>query len=247
VAASLKEIQDRKKKAVVEFLTYLKDEEIFTLDDYMHLDDEVASFIPPERLDLFTNVMYRHSLPMQCHSVHWLDKQRDKRYTHPIRSKVLLYKIWANRAEGFATAFEELMIQLGFFDKHPRARELVYIILAYRAIRAIAELKLHSGDLTMDEAVEYAIDKTPRGYLRPDSDLIKREYASYLSVPGYGSSYIIGKIQLDRLITDRAEQLGERFKVKDFFDDYFARGLIPASLIRWEMTGLNDEMQKLWK
>ena len=25
-------------------------------------------------------------------------------------------------------------------------------------------------------------------------------------------------------------------------DDYFSRGIIPASLIRWEMTGLDDEM-----
>jgi len=245
VAASLSEIQDRKKKAVTEFLNYLKNEEIFTVDDYMHLEDEVKSFIPLEQLDLFTHVLYRHSLPMQCHSVHWLDKQRDKRYTHPIRGDVLLYKIWANRAEGFATAFEELMVQLGFFENHPRARELVYIILAYRAIRAIAELKLHSGDFTLEEAVTYAVEKTPRGYLKPNSDLIKREYASYLSVPGYGASYVIGKLQLDKLVADRADQLGDQFRIKDFFDDYFVRGLIPVSLIRWEMTALDDEMRKL--
>jgi hypothetical protein len=28
-------------------------------------------------------------------------------------------------------------------------------------------------------------------------------------------------------------------------DDYFARGIIPASLIRWEMTGWDDEMKIL--
>ena len=43
----------------------------------------------------------------------------------------------------------------------------------------------------------------------------------------------------------RAAQLGEQFRLKDFFDDYFSRGVIPASLLRWEMTGLDDEMKEL--
>ncbi len=28
-------------------------------------------------------------------------------------------------------------------------------------------------------------------------------------------------------------------------DDFYAAGVIPVSLIRWEMTGYDDEMQKL--
>lgn len=52
--------------------------------------------------------------------------------------------------------------------------------------------------------------------------------------------------QLDRLIKDRAVQLGEDFRLKEFFDEYFSLGMIPASLIRWEMTGLDDQMKKLW-
>jgi hypothetical protein len=28
-------------------------------------------------------------------------------------------------------------------------------------------------------------------------------------------------------------------------DDFFATGMIPMSLIRWEMTGLEDEVKKL--
>jgi hypothetical protein len=47
------------------------------------------------------------------------------------------------------------------------------------------------------------------------------------------------------LIADRAMQLGDRFKIKDFFDDYLASGVIPISLIRWEMTGKDDQIRKL--
>ena len=246
-AGSLEEIQDRRKKSVAEFMSFLQNEGIFTVPDYMQLSDEVRVFIPPEQLDFFTHVMYRDPLVLGCHGVHWLEKQREKRNTHSIRSEALLYKIWDSRAEGLATAFEELMMQAGIFEEHPRAKELVYIMLAFRAIRAIGGLKLHSGEFTLEEAITYAVEKTPRGYIQPNSNMILQDYALYLSEPGYGSSYVIGKLQLDRLIADRATQLGERFQLKDFFDDYFARGVIPASLIRWEMTALDDEIQKLRK
>ena len=246
-AGSLEEIQDRRKKSVAEFMSFLQNEGIFTVPDYMQLSDEVRVFIPPEQLDFFTHVMYRDPLVLGCHGVHWLEKQREKRNTHSIRSGALLYKIWDSRAEGLATAFEELMMQAGIFEEHPRAKELVYIMLAFRAIRAIGGLKLHSGEFTLEEAITYAVEKTPRGYIQPNSNMILQDYALYLSEPGYGSSYVIGKLQLDRLIADRATQLGERFQLKDFFDDYFARGVIPASLIRWEMTALDDEIQKLRK
>ncbi|MFC1950909.1 DUF885 family protein [Chloroflexota bacterium] len=247
LAESLKEVQDRKKKSVAEFMSFLRNEEIFTVPDYMQLNDEVRAFIPPERLDFFTHTHYRDPLPLQCHGIHWLEKQRETLNTHPIRGEALLYCIWDTRAEGLATAFEELMMQAGIFEEHPRARELVYIMLAFRAIRAIGGLKLHSGDFTLEEAIKYAVEKTPRGYIQPNSNMIRGDYAIYLSQPGYGTSYVIGKLQLDKLIADRAAQLGERFRLKDFFDDYFTRGTIPASLIRWEMAGLDDEMQKLRK
>jgi hypothetical protein len=29
-------------------------------------------------------------------------------------------------------------------------------------------------------------------------------------------------------------------------DEFLAAGMIPLSLIRWEMTGLDDEIKKLW-
>jgi len=246
-AGSLKEIQERRKKSVAKFMSFLRNKEIFTVPDYMQLDDEVRAFIPLERLDFFTHIMYRDPLVLGCHSVHWLEKQRETRNMHPIRGEPLLYKIWDSRAEGLATAFEELMMQAGIFEGHPRARELVYIMLAFRAIRAIGGLKLHSGEFTLEEAIKYAVEKTPRGYIQPNSNMILQDYALYLSEPGYGSSYVVGKLQLDRLIADRATQLGERFRLKDFFDDYFDRGVIPASLIRWEMTGIDDVMQKLRK
>jgi len=59
-------------------------------------------------------------------------------------------------------------------------------------------------------------------------------------------SYTMGKIQLEKLLSDSARQLGDKFNVRQFMDDFRAVGMIPFALSRWEMTGLDDEIKKLW-
>ena len=95
---------------------------------------------------------------------------------------------------------------------------------------------LHGNEFTMEEAVEFAGRWTPRGWL-PDGALVRGEQHLYLRQPGYGTSYVAGKIQIEELLAERALQLGDDFTVKAFFDDFYAAGVIPTTLVRWEMTG----------
>jgi len=81
--------------------------------------------------------------------------------------------------------------------------------------------------------------------VKSDSDTIWTDLMIYLHGPGYGTSYVTGKIQIEGLMADYAQMKGSGFTLKGFLDEMFAKGLIPASLIRWEMTGLDDEMKKL--
>ncbi len=251
LADSINELQNRLKAAMENFVDFLKKKNIFTVPDYMHLGPEIGIYTPPENPEkrcFFTIVDYHHCLPLRTHMVHWLEKQREKRNEHPkhpIRSVPLLYNIWDSRAEGLATGFEEVMLQTGLLDTIPRARELTYILLAFRAARALGDLMVHSGDWTVQEAVDFAAKATPRGWLKPNDRIIWGDMGLYLRQPGYGSSYVYGKIQLERLIADRARQLGDEFCLHKFFDNYFSRGIIPASLIRWEITGLGDEIKKI--
>jgi hypothetical protein len=244
-AQSVEELRIRLKAAVDKFMSFLREKEIFSVPDYMKLNTEVGSFTPPERQSFFTRVEYHHYLALRPHMIHWLEKQREKFNNHPIRGVPLLNNIWDSRAEGLATGFEETMLQAGLLDEAPRAKELTWILLAFRAARALGDLMVHSGDWTVEEAVDFAVKNTPRGWVKPDGRTIWGDIGLYLRQPGYGTSYVYGKIQLERLIADRATQLGDKFQLGDFFDDYFSRGVIPASLIRWEMTGLDDVIKKL--
>lgn len=127
----------------------------------------------------------------------------------------------------------------GLYDEAPRSRELVWIMLAQRAARALSGLYLHGDEFTMEEAVEHAMKWTPRGWL-PDGNLVRFEQHLYLRQPGYGTSYLSGKIQIEELLAEEALQRGDDFTVKAFFDDFFNAGVIPIVLTRWEMTGNRD-------
>jgi hypothetical protein len=51
---------------------------------------------------------------------------------------------------------------------------------------------------------------------------------------------MIGVAQIEEVIAQRSRQLGDDFMLKTFMDDFLASGLIPISLIRWELTGVED-------
>jgi len=95
------------------------------------------------------------------------------------------------------------------------------------------------------EGFRFNIDKTPYGWLPEDSGTMWHDIELYMRQPTYGVGYLIGSVQLQKLIADRGEQLGEEFNLRAFMDEFLAAGMIPVSLIRWEMTGLDDELKKL--
>lgn len=238
----------RYRAAVSEFVEFLQREEVFTVPAYVKpaLEAREGSFAGPDRpLEFFNQVNYRDLRVMRPHGTHWFDLARMKYEPHPspIRSVPLLYNVWASRAEGLATAMEEMMLAAGFLQDDPRSGELIYVLLAQRAARAMAELKMHSRELTLEEAVRFTVTWTPRGWLSPDGNTAWVEQHLYLEQPGYGTSYVVGKTYLDRLNAERANQLGDQYTLRGFMDELHGAGMIPLSLIRWEMTGRDDEIR----
>ena len=223
-------------------IAFLEEEGIFTMRDYMEpaLRERVGRFSPTDGLrGFFSEISYRDPLTMRNHDVHWIDLARREFEPHesPIRRASPLYNIYDNRSEGMATGFEEWMMHAGLFDDLPRTRELIWILLIQRAARGLGGLRQHSGEYTLQEAAEFASYWVPRGFLPADGATIQGEEHFYLTQPGYGTSYIIGKIEIEKLLAERAIQLGDDFSVKRFFDEFLAAGVIPVSLVRWEMTG----------
>jgi hypothetical protein len=53
-------------------------------------------------------------------------------------------------------------------------------------------------------------------------------------------------MQIYQLLADRRMQLGDKFDLKEFHDAPLATGSIPIALLRWEMTGIDDQMATIW-
>ena len=57
---------------------------------------------------------------------------------------------------------------------------------------------------------------------------------------------VITSMQMERLLADRKRQLGDSFNLQAFHDRLMAAGRLPLSLVRWDMTGLDDEVRQFW-
>jgi hypothetical protein len=248
-ASTPAEYDELARRSAEHFLRFLEEEEILTYKDYMAtaLYEHLGSFVPEETRNFFWIAAHYDPTPLYTHFYHWFELARMDREPHPspVRQGSLLYNIFDSRNEGTATGVEEMFMHAGLYDHNPRAREIVWIMLAQRAARGLGSLYAHANMMTMEEAGGIHVDWTPRGWMKTEKELLKFEQHLYLRQPGYGTSYITGKYLLERTLADYSRQLelsGEPFRLKDFFDRLNAVDSIPIALGRWEMTGLDDEL-----
>ena len=252
-ASSPEEYNDLADRAANRFMTFLEEQEILTVTDYMEpaLREHLGSFVPEEIRNFFWIGAHYDPLPLYTHFYHWFELARMDTEPHPspIRGP-LLYNIFDSRNEGTATGVEEMFMHAGLYDDSPRSREIVWIMVAQRAARGLGSLYAHANEMTMEDAGSIHMDWTPRGWMKTEKELLIFEQHLYLRQPGYGTSYITGKYLLERTLADYArqkEEHGEDFTLKAFFDHLNAIDSIPIALARWEMTGLDDEVRRLMR
>ena len=242
-------------KAEDHLTKFVRKKEIFTVPDYLTPSGPHRPWVHPSDRDgncpEFFEQAERHDPMAQVghnHTGHHLDRLRHQREDRPIRNSYPLYG--GLRPEALSTFMEEGLMIAGLHDEwdlNPRSREVIYISLAWRAIRGIADLKLHSNEFTLEQALKHCAEWCPRGWeCETDMDTWY-DLERSMQLPGHATVYINGKNQLERLIADRAMQLGDTFNLRQVMDSFFASGLIPISLTRWEMTGLDDEIKELNK
>ncbi len=242
-AAAFKKLQT---DGTIEYMKFLEEDSFMTMKPYMMpaMMAMVREFVPSDGglRGFFDEVDYRDPMPMRAHFFHWIEKAREiqEPVESPIRRVPLLYNIFDTRAEGMATAMEELVMNEGLLKNRPRATELIYIMLAQRCARGLGGLYQHANEMTFDESTRYASKWVPRGWLPADGGTIQHEEQFYLQQPGYGSSYVIGKIDIDKLIAEYARQREGRFILKEFMDEFNQVGIIPVSLVYWQMTGSRE-------
>ncbi|MEL6547737.1 MAG: hypothetical protein AAFQ82_24140, partial [Myxococcota bacterium] len=225
-------------------IAFLRDNEVMPVKDNMDpaLREHLGSFVPQETRNFFWITAHYDPVPLYTHFYHWWDlaQIRDEPHESPIRREALLYNIFDSRAEGTATGVEEMFMHAGLYDDSPRSREIVWIMLAQRAARGLGSLYAHANEMTMEQAGTIHTEWTPRGWMKTEPELLIFEQHLYLRQPGYGTSYVSGKYLLERLVAKvakRKEERGEPFVLREFFAEFNAAGVIPMSLIQYQMVG----------
>ncbi|MDH4108282.1 MAG: DUF885 domain-containing protein [Gammaproteobacteria bacterium] len=244
ISESAEEYAQRIEQTDKRIRDFLVDEEIITIPDYIDkLDTNVPWIVRPGGPNFWEQVQYRDPTPDHLHAVipgHRFDGVVERHNDHPIRGRLTS----GARAEGWGVYLEEGMLHAGLMDDQPRVRELIYIFGIFRAARVPADVWLQLNEMTVSEVVDYWIERTP--YL--DENVARVDAEIYLRrPPGYGLGYTIGMLQMQRLLADVKMQQGDDFVLKDFHDEFMGLGRLPLSVIRWEMTGLDDEIRHFWK
>jgi len=242
-AASAQQYEDLIAATDARIRDFLKTQEIITVpEDVGRLDTNVPWQVRPQGRNFWEEVQYRDPSPDHLHAVipgHRFDAVMARRSNHPIRQDLTS----AARVEGWATYLEEAMLQAGLFEDNPRVRELIQVFGIFRAARVPVDVWLQSGQMSAAQAVEFWMARVP--YL--DENVARVDAEIYLRrPPGYGIGYSVGKLQVERMLADRKRQLGDAFILKDFHDYLMTAGRLPVSLLRWELTGIDDDVSKLW-
>jgi hypothetical protein len=223
---------------------FLKDEAIVTVPEYVgDLGSNTPYIERPGGPNFWEQIQFRDPIPDHLHAVipgHRFDAVLGSRDKRPIRGS---YSD-GGRAEGWATYLEEALMLAGATRHSPRADEFIALFSIFRAARVPADIAMQQNRWSVAEAVASMRARTP--WL--DEDVARVDAEIYLRrPPGYGVAYTIGKLQMDALLADRASQLGEAFSLREFHDQFLAAGRLPIALVRYEMTGADDEVALFWQ
>ena len=237
------------ENAAKELIDFLDQNQIVTVKEYFSrsLEPHLGEYIPAEKRNFFWITAHLDPKPLFSHFYHWFELERMEVEPHlnPIREKALLYNIFDSRNEGLATAVEEFFMHAGLYEKNPRAREIVYILIAQRAARGLGSLYAHANIMSMEEAGKIHSEYTPRGWMKTEKELLLFEQHLYLRQPGYGTSYITGKYLIEEMMMENAKSDESNFTIKKFFDSINRIGNIPVSLGIWEMTGNSNQLESI--
>ncbi|MFX0116703.1 MAG: DUF885 domain-containing protein [Candidatus Hodarchaeota archaeon] len=129
--------------------------------------------------------------------------------------------------EGWAHYCEQMMLEEGFYDdkKFLDTKHVEFIQkldALWRAVRIILDVKLHTEQISFEDAIEYLIAET--GMAREGAIA---EVTRYTMAPGYQLSYLIGKRLILELRDQFKEELGDKFSLRWFHDIILRSGGIP--------------------
>ena len=205
------------------------------------LDEDACTYIrePSPDLSYFHLSAARDPRPLIIHEGvpgHYFQLALSWAQDNPIRRRYIDSSV----NEGIAFYVEEMLLQAGLFDFSPRSREIIYSYARLRALRVEVDIRLATGDFTIEHAADYLARTVPM-----DRPTALEEAVFFAFNPGQAITYQIGKLQILEFLADARLDRGDGFSLRDFHDFLMRNGNVPIALQRWEYLDRPDAVYRL--
>ena len=169
------------------------------------------------------NRWFRGSAVHEAYPGHHLQLSISNNHRSLVRKSYRTYFL----VEGWALYCEELMARSGYYEDTIGAMINALEGVRYRAARAVVDVNLQTGVFGYEDALRFMVEN-----FGGTEAYYSREVKRYISNPIQPSSYLIGKLQIQDLLTEYIQRRGGDFDLKEFHDELLSHGSIPIKLIR---------------
>jgi uncharacterized protein (DUF885 family) len=127
--------------------------------------------------------------------------------------------------EGWGLYTERLADEMGLYGG-PLDRIGMLWGDSMRACRLVVDTGMHALGWSRRQAIDYVSANSPMAVGQ-----IEAEIDRYIGMPGQALSYMLGRIEVQRLRFEAEEAMGDRFDIKGFHDVLLGSGVVPLETL----------------
>jgi uncharacterized protein (DUF885 family) len=131
--------------------------------------------------------------------------------------------------EGWALYTESLGKELGLYQDPYQYMGALGDEM-HRAIRLVVDVGMHTKGMTREQAIQYFKEN-----MAMSEEGIIAEVERYMAIPGQALSYKIGQLKIRELRAKYQKQLGNKFTLAAFHDEFLKDGSMPLKIVEKKM------------
>ncbi|HET6291115.1 MAG TPA: DUF885 domain-containing protein, partial [Amycolatopsis sp.] len=127
--------------------------------------------------------------------------------------------------EGWGLYSERLADEMGLYSSD-LTRFGMLTQDSMRAGRLVVDTGMHALGWSRQQAVDFLAENTPMARVE-----IEAEIDRYAAVPGQALSYMVGRLEIERIRAEAEAALGDRFDIKGFHEVVLGNGILPLRVL----------------
>ncbi len=127
--------------------------------------------------------------------------------------------------EGWGLYTERLADEMGMYES-PLHRIGMLSADSTRAGRLVVDTGIHAMGWSRQKAIDFMVDNSPKTVFS-----VEEEIDRYIGMPGQALSYMLGRLEIQRIRREAEEAMGDGFDIKGFHDTVLGSGLVPLGTL----------------